>query len=145
MLVYGFLFRGQCLDSSLYALPSYEKLPFSSSYSSYLNVCFPIFPFQGTVMHSLVRFNPFSLSVIPSACTCSYAEQVLEGIPATTPEPPPPTEGKQNPNLPHSVCFASACSVWLFLLPRNVSGCYVSLKNNYCNCEGSHRDRKTQL
>ncbi|CDJ42228.1 hypothetical protein, conserved [Eimeria tenella] len=33
----------------------------------------------------------------------SYAEQVLEGLPPTTPEPPPPTEGKPNPNLPHSV------------------------------------------
>ncbi|XP_026193692.1 uncharacterized protein LOC34619028 [Cyclospora cayetanensis] len=33
----------------------------------------------------------------------SYAEQVLEGLPSTTPEPPPSTEGKQNPNLPHSV------------------------------------------
>lgn len=33
----------------------------------------------------------------------SYAEQVWEGLPTTTPEPPPPTDGKQNPNLPHSV------------------------------------------
>ncbi|KAL8455310.1 hypothetical protein Emag_000894 [Eimeria magna] len=33
----------------------------------------------------------------------SYAEQVWEGLPSTTPEAPPSTEGKQNPNLPHSV------------------------------------------
>lgn len=33
----------------------------------------------------------------------SYAEQVWEGLPSSTPEPPPPTEGKPNLNLPHSV------------------------------------------
>ncbi|KAL8428375.1 hypothetical protein ACSSS7_007262 [Eimeria intestinalis] len=33
----------------------------------------------------------------------SYAEQVWEGLPTTTPEAPASTEGKQNPNLPHSV------------------------------------------
>ncbi|KAL8432309.1 hypothetical protein Efla_000893 [Eimeria flavescens] len=57
----------------------------------------------GSVTSAELPFVEVDIPVFHYPNFKSYAEQVWEGLPNTTPEPPPPSEGKQNPNLPHSV------------------------------------------